>query len=182
MDPISIISIFGPMISALIPQVGKLFGTGEVATRNQQTAQLVLDTVVKATNTPNVQAAVEAMQKDPSALQAATQAVITEPAIMGLLEIGGGVIAARQADHDATQGEKPFWFSPAFAITCLLVPLVYLVVSAVVFGLGGQWSDEMRSVVVTAIVTGLLGSISGYYLGSSLGSKSKDATIAQVKS
>lgn len=168
----ALIATFGPMIADLIPQVAKLFGSGtEVATRNTAAASIVLDTVVKAANAANVQQAVENMQNDPALAARVRQAVITDPTIMGLLEVGGGVAEARRVAAEPAQ--IPFWKNPAWVVTAMCLPLVYLVVVAVIFDLGHEWSDEMRSVVVTAIVTGLLGSVSGFFLGSSYGSMKK---------
>lgn len=174
----AIISTFGPMLASLIPQVAKLFGSGsEVSERNTQAAGLVLDTVVKAANAVNVQDAIEKMQADAQLAAQVREAVVTDPTIMALLEVGGGIALARQMAADANQ--VPFWRNPAFIVTALLLPLVYLVVVAVVFNVGGvQWSDEMRSVVVTAIVTGLLGAITGFFLGSSYMSARKTEIAA----
>lgn len=174
---LALLAAFGPVIAQLIPQVAKAVGGGERAQQNVAAAQAIFDTVVKASGQANIQSAVEAMQGDPALVTKVTQAVVTDPVVMQLLEIGGGIAAARVADAQATQADKPFWYSPAFWIVVLLLPLVYLVVSAVVFDVGGKWSDEMRSVVVTAIVAGLLSSITGFYLGSSYGSARKDAAL-----
>lgn len=170
------LAMFGPLIAQLIPAVAKLFGGGEVAQRNVAVGQLVLDTAVKAANAVNEQEAIDKMKADPAVLQAVTQAVVTLPAVLEVLEVGGGIVKAREAASDPNQ--IPFWRNPAFVVTGLLLPLLYMVVGAVVLNYGGNWSEEMRSVVVTAIVTGLLGSITGFFLGSSLGSQKKtDAAL-----
>lgn len=170
------LAMFGPLIAQLIPAVAKLFGGGEVAQRNVAVGQLVLDTAVKAANAVNEQEAIDKMKSDPAILQQVTQAVVTLPAVLEVLEVGGGIEKARAAAADPAQ--IAFWRNPAFIVTALLLPLLYMVVGSVVFDQGAGWSDEMRSVVVTAIVTGLLGSITGFFLGSSLGSQRKtDATL-----
>jgi hypothetical protein len=43
--------------------------------------------------------------------------------------------------------------------------------------LGQTWSDDIKMMFVTAIVSGLLGSVTGFFLGSSLGSQKKDAAL-----
>jgi hypothetical protein len=169
----ALIAMFGPMIVEMIPTIAKLFDRKTETPAKIEAATKVLDTIVRATDTPNVQAAVEKMQSDPAALTAARNAVVTEPTIMALLEVGGGIEKAREHVH--VMAQLPPWRNVALLVSAVLVPLIYIVVCAVVFGEG--WSDEMRSVVVTAIVTGLLGSITGFFLGSSFGSARKTDMI-----
>lgn len=180
MDPLTLISVFGPILSNLIPQVAKLFGGGsEVATRNVATASLVLDTVTKAAGAANVQQAVEKMQADPALAASVQAAVVSTPGIMELLEVGGGIAIARTAAADP--GQIAWWKNPAVIVTAFLLPALYIVICAVMFDWGrGGWSDEIRTMVVTAVVSGLLGSITGFFLGSSLGSQKK-TDIAATK-
>jgi hypothetical protein len=198
MDPLTLISVFGPIISSLIPQVGKLFGTGEVAKRNQDTAKLVLDTVVQATGTPNVQAAVEAMQSDPAKLQAATQAVLTEPKITALLEIGGGVAAARENDAHTMQNDKPFYKTSAvFWVSVMLVPMVmWYVGSSIVGGIdippdwpwyaqlplklfGVAWDAGAKVGLANLVVGLVLGGICGVYYGISVTQQKQNGASEQ---
>lgn len=161
-----------PSIVQAIPSLIGVFGSGgEISQRNQKAAQVVADTVVAATGSLNLQEATEKITSDDAARAAASAAVLAQPEIAKFFEVGGGVESARKAANDPNQ--IPVYRNPAVIVAFALLPLVYLVVYAVVFG-QGYWSDEMRSVVVTAVVTGLLGSISGYFLGSSYGSARKD--------
>lgn len=170
-DPLSAIALFGPLISQLIPQVAKLFDKKTESPAKLEAAQQVINTIVATTATPNAQAALEKISADPVALQAATAAVVTQPDIMQLLEVGGGIERAREQVKE--MAALPPQRNVALIVAGFLTPLLYIVVIAVTFDLGGAWSDEMRSVVVTAIVTGLLGSITGFFLGSSYGSSRK---------
>lgn len=174
---LALISTFGPMLADLIPQVAKLFSSGsEVANRNVAAATAVFDTVVKASGEPNIQSAIEAMQKSEDVRQGVTQAVVTDPTIMGLLEVGAGVALAREKAADPNQIE--WWRNPAVILALAILPLVYMVVSAVVFGVGSQtWSDDVKTLTVTAILSGALGSITGFFLGSSLGSQRKTTML-----
>lgn len=177
MPILALLSAFGPLLGQLIPQIAKVVNpTGEVAQRNVAIAEAVVNTVVQASGQPNVQAAVEAMQADPELTRQVTEAVVTSPTLMQWLEVGGGITEARKADAVATQAEHGFWWSPVFWISVLLLPLVYLVVYRVLWA-DPPFSDEMRVMVVTAIATGLLGSITGYFMGSAMGSQRKDDTI-----
>jgi len=168
----ALIATFGPLIADLIPQVAKLFSSGsEVATRNVAAGEAVLNAVTKAAGAVNIQEALEKIQADKALQASVQQAVVTDPVIMGLLEVGGGIAAARTAAADP--GQIAFYKNPAFIMSLVLIPLIYMVVYAVLFDAAAGWSDEMRSVVVTAIVTGLVSSITGFFLGSSLGSQKK---------
>lgn len=170
---LALISTFGPMLADLIPQVAKLFSSGsEVATRNVTAAQAVFDTVVRASGTPNIQSAIEAMQNDDTVRASVTEAVVTDPIIMQLLEVGGGIAKAREAAADP--GQIVFYKNPAFLMATALLPLLYMVAVEILFNPSGQaWSDDIKMMFVTAIISGLLGSITGFFLGSSLGSQRK---------
>ncbi len=167
---IPLITAFGPQLLQLIPQLGALFGSGsDVQVRNVQAATMAVDAIVKATDSPNLQAAIERMQDDPEVAKAARGAVAE---VMALVEVGGGIVEARKAAYSPEQVE--WWKNPAVIVAIGVLPLVYMVVSAVVFGVGGQaWSDDVKTLTVTAILSGALGSITGFFLGSSLGSQRK---------
>ena len=167
---IPLITAFGPQLLQLIPQLGSLFGSGsDVQVRNVKAATMAVDAIVKATDSPNLQAAVEKMQEDPDVARTARAAVAE---VMTLIEVGGGIVEARKAAYSPDQ--TPPWKNPAVWVAGAVLPLVYMVAAAVLFGIGGQtWSDDIKTLLVTAIVTGALGSITGFFLGSSLGSQRK---------
>jgi membrane protein DedA with SNARE-associated domain len=58
----------------------------------------------------------------------------------------------------------------------LILPLVYMVVAAVMFGEG--WTNDIRAMVVSSIISLVLGSITGFFLGTSYGSQQKTAMLA----
>lgn len=64
----------------------------------------------------------------------------------------------------------------AGAVTAALLPLVYLVVWRV---LAGPFSAEVQSMVIGAVVSGVLSSITGFWLGSSASSQRKDQPTTQ---
>lgn len=170
MPILAIISALGPLIAQFIPQVAKIFtpqeGRSEVSTRNLEAAQLVVDTIVKATGAPNIQAAVEEMKADPDVAKTAQAAVVNEPQIMALLEIGdGGIKAAREFADAQSDPNGPWWkflANGAFWMGILLTPLIYMVVYRVLWD---DSSEQLKTVVVTAILSGLLGAITGFWFG-----------------
>lgn len=166
-------------VAALLPELGKLFGGGsEVAQRNVKAVELVVETAKQAIGARNEQDLVEAIKDDPAAAQSVKTAV--QSVWYELQEMGGGVETARKANEGYLQTDsKPFWYAPAFWVSLLLLPLVYMVVGAVLFRDG--WSDEIKIMVITAILTGALGAITAYWMGTSSSSQRKDELAAQRK-
>jgi lysozyme len=152
-----------PTIIGMIPQLTKVFTDGtSVTDRNVVVAQKVGELIVDATNSTNLQQAVETMQKDPEALQAATAAVSS--AWFELVEAGGGGIAG--ARQFAASADSKFFYSPAFWVTVLLMPLLYGTVWIALTNESG-FSNEVRAAIASAVVTGILGAVVGFWLGSS---------------
>ncbi len=175
---IPVLSALLPEIVKLIPSLGSLFGSGsEVSNRNLAAAQAIGETLVQVTNSPNIQAAVEAISSDPEALQAAKAAVYE--ILPTLTEAGGGGIKAAREANLAEQ--PPFWKQPAFIFLIAVIPLVYMLAASVLFGLGKvEWTQDVRVMVATGFI-GLLGAASAYFWGSSLGSAKKDQVIGGAK-
>lgn len=192
---IPLIAAFGPALIQMIPQVAKLFANPEDTKkqRNIEAIQLVFDTIEKATGQPSVQAAIAAMQADPVVQSAARVAVVTEPTIMAVLEIGeGGIAKAREANAQAAVSPIPIYKNPAIVIAVLLMPLVYVVVFSVLFASDtatdatnfwrGFWGPgfmpETRSATVNLVLGMVLGGIMGFFFGTTVGSHRKTDIIA----
>lgn len=164
----AVIGALLPSVVQLVPQLGKLFGSGsEVAERNVKAAEILADVVVKATGSRNLQEAVETMQSSPAAVAAASEAV--EQRWFELSEVGGGVEAARKADAAMVASDGPWWQiikSPSFVVACLLLPLVYLIVLSIIGAIGSaEWSPDVRAAIAGTIVGSIVGGLVGYYYG-----------------
>lgn len=155
-----------------LPQIAEKFGSGsEVANRNLAAGKVLADAIVTATNSPNLQAAVEKMAVEPEAVKAANAAVAEVwPQIFEAG--GGGIDGARKAAADP--GQIPPSKNPAVWFMGAFVPLIYGTAYLV---LTGDFSQDARMMVVTAIFTGLLASGTAFFLGSSLGSQRKTSMI-----
>jgi lysozyme len=152
-----------PTIIGMIPSLTKVFTDGtSVTDRNVVVAQKVGELIVDATQATNLQDAVETMQRDPDALQAATSAVQSQ--LYDLVEAGGGGIAGARAFSSGSDGK--FFYSPAFWVTVLLMPLLYGTVWIALTSESG-FSNEVRAAIASAVVTGILGAVVGFWLGSS---------------
>jgi muramidase (phage lysozyme) len=194
MGALALLQLFGPILSTMIPQISTLLKPGSKAAGYAGIAQTVLDTITSTAKSPNLQGAIEAMQSDPSVKAAVQQAVVTHPEIIGVLEIGGGIQAARTADLAAQIAEKPFWYSPAIWVAAALLPLVYWIVGGVLVGgidipadakwlqflkiFGTAFNAETRSGMVNLVLGMVLGGIVGMYFGTSYGSMRKTELAA----
>ena len=160
-----------PSLIDLVPKLGKLFSSGsEVSERNVKAAEIVVAAAKEAIGARNEQELLESINADPAAAEAVRAAV--EANWYKIDEVGGGIQAARAANVQAAQpGGVPFWQQPAFVVSILLLPLVYFVVVYVLAF--GQSSEEVRSMVIAAVISGVLGSLTGYWLGTSFSSQRK---------
>lgn len=188
MTALALLQLFSPILSGLIPQIASfLKPESEVAKRNVGIAQVLVDTITTASQSPNLQAAVEKMQADPAVAKAVQQAVVSEPSIMAVLEIGGGVKEARDNDLKVMAADKPFYKTSAvFWISMVLLPLVYWYVGSSVVGgievpadwpwyaqlplklFGLAWSLDARSGMGNLVIGLVLGGICGVYYGISV--------------
>lgn len=165
-----------PTLVGMIPELAKLFGSGSaVSERNIKAAERVAQVVVEATKAPNLQGAVESMERDPDARRAASDAVQAQ--WYTLVEAGGGGIDGARKFNVQAAGVSA-WRMPAVWVTVALLLPVYAVVGAVLWGEG--WSNEIRLQVVTAVLV-VISVVSAYWLGSSSGSARKTDIIAGDK-
>lgn len=181
MPALALLQLFAPILTGMIPQITALFNPkSEVAQRNVGVAQVVLDTITKVTGQPNLQGAIEAMQADPALKTKVQEAVVTHPEVIQLIEIGGGIAAAREADTKIIQSDNTFLRSPAFWITMLVfVPPIDYTIYKLVSQMAAP-SENLITQVVTSIL-GLLAVIGAFYLGSSMGSQRKTELAADTK-
>jgi lysozyme len=159
-----IIAALLPSLISAIPEIAKLFGSGPKTDKTAAIAQKVAETVIAATGATNLQAAVETVQADPQMRKQATEAV--QAIWYELQEIGGGIGAAREFSVRASAESAPFYKMPAFWISLALMPLLYGTVYAVLTGAEG-FTNELRAAIASSVVTGVLGAVAGFWLGSS---------------
>jgi lysozyme len=159
-----IVAALMPSLISAIPEIAKLFGSGPRTDKTAAIAQKVAETVIAATNTANLQAAVETVQADPQMRKQATEAV--QAMWYELQEIGGGISAAREFSARTAADGASFIRMPAFWISLALLPLLYGTVYAVLTG-GDGFTSELRAAIASSVVTGVLGAVAGFWLGSS---------------
>jgi hypothetical protein len=180
-------------ILQMIPELVGLFAKGDRGQTNAKAAQVVVDAFTKAV--PSATGPGDAIDKaaaDPTVAAAAKAAVLADPAVLALTEVGGGVAAARTYDLALQAMSKPFWQTSAvFYVSLLLLPLVYWLVGSLIVGgygqtlaiqkvdipqwaqaflalFGGSWTGEARSGGFNLVVGLVLGGICGVYYGVSV--------------
>lgn len=157
-----------------IPQLAEKFGSGsEVSNRNLAAGKVIADAITTATQSPNLQAAIEEMQKNPEAARAAKEAVAVQFA--ELFEAGGGGIeGARKA---AVSPEFPFWHNGAFWISLILIVMPFMLLADVFYVHPTQYDANLRTQIVTAVLM-VIGMVGAFWLGTSFGSQRKTNLLA----
>lgn len=167
-----------PALIQAAPALIRTFGNGDQSEKNAKAAEVVANIAMQSTGANNIQEATERIQNDPTAAAQFRQGV--QDRYFELTEAGGGGISGAREANQQAQGERGPWMNPAIWIAAALLPLVYIVVCVVMFNLGsGDWGNEIKVMVITAVVSGVLGAITGYFLGSSMSSRTKDELIAK---
>lgn len=163
MGPLALLSMFGPLITGMLPQVRNIVNPppDSNASKNLDLAQLLINTIITAAGTaaapppatpaaPSAEsqqmaqlaAAVTAMQNDLELQKKVREAVVTEPRIMDTLQVvefGGGVEKAAERGLAIQQAERPFWYNPVVWVTAALIPMMYLIVAQILFTLAGPY-------------------------------------------
>jgi hypothetical protein len=162
-------------LSAVIPSVNRLIKGSDVAERNQKVAELLVSTAKDAVGAVNEQELVESL-KVPESVTAIQKAV--EARWFDLVEAGGGGIAgARKAAVELSEAPQSILKNPAFLVTLMLLPLVYVTVGAVYWG--QDMPQDLKIMTVTAIVSGVLSTIMGFWLGTSMSSAKKTDLLSR---
>ena len=161
---------FLPRLGELIPGLGALLGSGsEVQKRNVAAAAMIAEVVTKTVGEPNLQAAIERIEREPEKL-AEVRAAVAD-ILPTLVEAGGGGIKGARDANDAQSGDwRKLIFSLPFVGIVLFTPAIWAVVAASVFK--ASWLLEMdpqlRGTVIGFVMGTLAGSICGYVFGSSM--------------
>lgn len=171
--PFPFIAAALPALIEAAPDLIRIFGKGEQSEKNAQAMEKVAEIAKGVTGQTTVEGATEAIKGDPVAREAFRQGV--QEQWFDLKEVGGGIEAAREANLKAS--DTAVYKQPAFIVSVLLLPLVYYVAAMVLQF--GDFSQETKAMVVAAIITGVLGGITGFFLGSSVSSRAKDDLIAK---
>jgi hypothetical protein len=187
MGALQLLQVFGPILSTLIPQISTILKPGsQSAQRDAGLAQVIIDTITKTAGQSNLQGAIESMQNDPAMKKKVTEAVVTHPEVIGVLEIGGGMKAAGERNLAIQTAEKPFWYNPSVWVTAAFFPMMYFIVWTTLMGgtpeapwwAGQGFDPQTRSGLVNLIVGMVFGGVVGLWFGTSYGSMRKTEIAA----
>lgn len=158
-----------PALFDAVPRLLKTFtDDGQtVPERNIAAVQIAVEAAKQAVGASNEQALVETLKNDPEAAAKVRAAVDSQWA---MITDASGVPDARKQDAALTQSEKGFWHSPVFWITLMLLPMVYYVVDAV---LTGNFTSDVKAMVIGVVMGTVAGSIVTYWFGTTNGSARK---------
>ena len=155
---------------ALLPFVADLFKKhgGSTAERNaeivEKSAPILIEAAKAATGQTSLEGAISAVAGSSVAQEQFRKQV--ESRWFEIQEAGGGGIeGARKFNLDAAG--TPFWMMPAFWVSMALLPLLYGTVWMVLSGAEPGFSGELKAAISSSVVTGVLGAIVGFWLGSS---------------
>jgi muramidase (phage lysozyme) len=179
-QPMGALALVLPSLMAAVPDLIRAFGSpnaSEVATRNQKAAQIVVDAALKATGAVNEQDLAQKLDSGDPVVKEQVKAAVAEVWYDITID-SGGIEAARSNDRQ----NDNFWKHPAIYVTLILVPLIYLTVMSVL-GIHVPWGDgtlssvvfpaEVQAMTVASIISGVLGGIMGFWLGTSFSSQRK---------
>lgn len=175
----AILAALLPSIISAVPELTKVFASGSpVSERNIKAAEVVATIAKDALGAKNEQEVIEQMQADPSAVATVRDAI--KGNWYQLVEVGGGVVAAREANVKA-QGDRSFFFNPAVWISMLLLvfPAMLLVDVFYVHPTSEFYSENIRTQIVTAVLAVIM-MVGAYWLGTTASSKTKDDTMNKM--
>jgi putative chitinase len=166
-----------PSLIQAAPNLIRLFGNGgEQAEKNAKAAEAVVEIAKAVTSQPTAEGAVAAIQANPEVAAEFVKGVEDQWYSLSGEAGGGGISGARDYAAKMSPPDKP-WMSPALWVTIAMMPLVYLVVIIVLQGEG--WSNEIRVMVVSSVLSFVLGSVSGFWLGTSFSSQRKTELLGK---
>lgn len=178
---ISLITAFGPSLAELIPQIAKMMKPDSISSaKDAANVSKVLDVITQAAGTPNVQAAVEAMQASPELTQTVTTAIVNDPQIQQIIEVGtGGIVAARASNLQA-QGDRPFWYNPAFWISLTLLAMPFMLLVDCFYVHPDKYQESIRTQIVTGVLL-IISMVGAYWLGTLAAARKPGDVVATDK-
>lgn len=165
-------------ITNVVPKLLDLFkGTSPTSTRNVEAVKTVVEAVKQTVGAVNEQDLVEKISSgDPAVIAAVEEGVRT---VYYDLEIKfDNVAATRTLLVPKAEEGTPFYMTGPFWITLLLMAPVYYVTHNIMEDRSPS-NHDLRLMVATAFISGILFAVAGFWLGTSMSSQRKTELAAK---
>lgn len=163
-----------PALISAVPELVKIFGSGsDTSQRNEKAVSVVMGVAKEAIGAKNEQELVTAIENDPAAAETVRTAIREN--WFRIEEVGGGIKEAREHNLKV-QGDRPFYYNPAFIISIVLVVMPFMLLVDVFFVHPDNYQGEIRTQIVTGVLM-IVSMVGGYWLSTSFSSARKDDHI-----
>lgn len=170
----AILAALLPSLVSALPELAKVIKNDNVPERNVAIAKKAFEVIIPAVNAANAQDAVDKITKDPQALATARDAVAP---MLEIIEVGGGISAARKFTTDVFASGAPTWAKAGWGVTIAVLAF------GIIFGGGYVMANlVLNPQTDPQLVAGVLEYgknlgliVASFAFGSSVGSRNKDA-------
>jgi len=173
MLPALLAALLPGLLSAL-PELARVIKNDNVPERNIAIAKKAFEVIIPAVSAANAQEAVDKITNDPQALATAREAVAP---MLEIIEVGGGIPAARKFTTDILASAAPPWAKVGWGFTIAVLAFGIIFGGGYVMGtlvLDPQADPQLKAGILEyAKNLGLI--VGSFAFGSSVGSRNKDA-------
>lgn len=163
-----------PNLLSALPELARVIKNDNVPERNIAIAKKAFEVIIPAVSAANAQEAVDKITNDPQALATAREAVAP---MLEIIEVGGGIPAARKFTTDILTSTAPSWAKVGWGFTIAVLAFGIIFGGGYVMGtlvLDPQADPQLKAGILEyAKNLGLI--VGSFAFGSSVGSRNKDA-------
>jgi hypothetical protein len=165
-----------PSLISAIPEFARIFASPNVAERNIAALVKASEMVMTAVDAPNIQAAVEKIQSDPQAAEAANTSLRASRAeLMDIMEREDAIKQkSLAAARDFSKMERPVIGQFKFIHLLSILFVLFSGIGSIVVLNSDKFSQELKGAIVTLILIGGWTGVKEFWLGSSNSSQMKD--------
>lgn len=169
--PLPFITAALPALIQAAPDLVRVFG-GQHKEQNAQAAEIVAGIAQKVAGVDTVEGAVRAIQADPETANAfRTEVRINMGDLLALAEADEKSRAAAMSRNTQLMAADPRWLWIVGGIAVIVVLASYALAAIVITG---DFTAEVKAMVITGVVIGSIATVLAFLFGSSHGSRLKD--------
>jgi len=160
-----------PSLIQAAPDLVRVFG-GKNAEKNAAAAEVVAKIAMESTSQPTIEGAVRSIEQNPSQADAFREAVRYSFAeLLQLAELDEKSRDAAMGRNAQLMATDPRWIYVIGGIAFFVVLSSYVLAGLVITG---DFSPEVKAMVITGVVIASIGTVLAFLFGSSHGSRIKD--------